>query len=100
MAKNYAPNQKQEDEGWNNLEKFIMNLQLAFIILRLCDKILWNWLFVLSPAIISVLIAVIGGVISGYIEREKRKRLEGPKLDKDYLQQRLDQKISLQNKVQ
>ena len=39
---------------------FGMLLQLAFIILKLCNVITWNWVFVLMPLIVSSVLAFIG----------------------------------------
>ena len=38
---------------------FGMLLQLAFIILKLCNVITWNWVLVLMPMLISSVLAFI-----------------------------------------
>ena len=38
---------------------FAMLLQLAFIILKLCNVITWNWVLVLMPMLISSVLAFI-----------------------------------------
>ena len=38
---------------------FVMSLQLAFIILKLCNVITWNWVLVLMPLIASAVLAFI-----------------------------------------
>lgn len=38
---------------------FVGLLQIAFIILKLCNVINWNWLLVLSPMLISLALSVI-----------------------------------------
>ena len=38
---------------------FAMLLQLAFIILKLCNVITWNWVLVLMPLIVSAVLAFI-----------------------------------------
>ena len=38
---------------------FVMLLQLAFIILKLCNVITWNWVLVLMPMLISSVLAFI-----------------------------------------
>ena len=38
---------------------FVMSLQLAFIILKLCDVITWNWVLVLMPLIVSAVLAFV-----------------------------------------
>ena len=38
---------------------FVMLLQLAFIILKLCSVITWNWVLVLMPMLISSVLAFI-----------------------------------------
>ena len=42
---------------------FVGVLQLAFIILKLCDVIKWSWLWVLSPIWISVGLGVLALII-------------------------------------
>ena len=39
---------------------FAMSLQLAFIILKLCNVITWNWVLVLMPLLVCAGIAFIG----------------------------------------
>lgn len=39
---------------------FAMLLQLAFIILKLCNVITWNWVLVLMPLIVSAVLAFVG----------------------------------------
>ena len=38
---------------------FVMLLQLAFIILKLCDVITWNWVLVLMPLLVCAVLAFI-----------------------------------------
>ena len=38
---------------------FAMLLQLAFIILKLCNVITWNWVLVLMPLIVSAVLAFV-----------------------------------------
>ena len=38
---------------------FIETLQLIFITLRLCNVITWSWVWVLSPAIGSLMICLV-----------------------------------------
>lgn len=38
---------------------FLGLLQVAFIVLKLCDVIKWGWLWVLSPTWISAIIVVL-----------------------------------------
>ena len=38
---------------------FVMLLQLAFIVLKLCSVITWNWGFVLMPLIVSAVLAFV-----------------------------------------
>ena len=38
---------------------FVMLLQLAFIILKLCNVITWNWVLVLMPLIVSAVLAFV-----------------------------------------
>ena len=38
---------------------FGMMLQLAFIILKLCNVITWNWVLVLMPLIMSAVLAFV-----------------------------------------
>ena len=45
---------------------FVMLLQLAFIILKLCGVITWSWVLVLMPLLVSAVlmfIALVGLVI-------------------------------------
>ena len=37
-----------------------MSLQLAFIILKLCNVITWNWVLVLTPLLVCAGLAFIG----------------------------------------
>ena len=39
---------------------FAMSLQLAFIILKLCNVITWDWVLVLMPLLVCAGIAFIG----------------------------------------
>ena len=39
---------------------FVMLLQLAFIILKLCNVITWSWVLVLMPLIVSAVLAFVG----------------------------------------
>ena len=39
---------------------FVMMLQLAFIILKLCNVITWSWVLVLMPLLVSAVLAFIG----------------------------------------
>ena len=38
---------------------FVMLLQLAFIILKLCNVITWKWVLVLMPLLVSAVLAFI-----------------------------------------
>lgn len=38
---------------------FVMLLQLAFIILKLCNVITWNWVLVLMPLLVCCVLAFI-----------------------------------------
>ena len=38
---------------------FVMLLQLAFIILKLCNVITWNWVLVLMPLLVCAVLAFI-----------------------------------------
>ena len=38
---------------------FVMLLQLAFIVLKLCNVITWSWVLVLMPMLISSVLAFI-----------------------------------------
>ena len=38
---------------------FMILLQIAFIILKLCDVITWSWVFVLMPLIVSSVLGFI-----------------------------------------
>jgi hypothetical protein len=42
---------------------FVGALQIAFIILKLLDKIRWSWLWVLSPTWVSFALIIIFSVI-------------------------------------
>lgn len=56
---------------------FFSLLQLAFIILKLCKVIDWNWFFVLLPAIICVTIILIVFIVFGIallVELKKTKQ--------------------------
>ena len=38
---------------------FMILLQIAFIILKLCNVITWNWVLVLMPMLVSAVLAFI-----------------------------------------
>lgn len=42
---------------------FVGLLQLAFIVLKLCDVINWSWVWVLSPIWICVLLIIVIAII-------------------------------------
>lgn len=42
---------------------FVGGLQIAFIILRLLNKIQWSWLWVMSPTWISILIFILLSIV-------------------------------------
>lgn len=46
-------------EGNKNTIGFIGLLQIAFIILKLCNVITWSWFWVLSPIWIEFLVVLI-----------------------------------------
>ena len=48
-----------ENKGNNSTIGFIGLLQIAFIVLKLCNVITWSWFLVLSPIWIEVLLVVI-----------------------------------------
>lgn len=55
-------------ENTNNSNKgggigFTGLLQVAFIVLKLCNVIHWSWFWVLSPTIFTVLLIVIIAII-------------------------------------
>lgn len=53
---------------------FVLLLQLAFIILKLCNVITWSWVFVLMPLIVLacvwtiLLVILVISLINGDIE--------------------------------
>ena len=47
------------NKGNNSTIGFIGLLQIAFIVLKLCNVITWSWFLVLSPIWIEVLLVVI-----------------------------------------
>ena len=48
-----------ENNGSKSTIGFMGLLQIAFIILKLCNVITWSWFWVLSPIWIEVLVVVI-----------------------------------------
>lgn len=51
-------------------------LGIAFIVLRLCNVIDWNWIWVLAPfwlPIVILLVIILIGIIAGLLDNSKRK---------------------------
>lgn len=51
-------------------------LGIAFVVLRLCNVIDWNWIWVLAPfwlPIAIVLVIVLIGIIAGLFDNSERK---------------------------
>ena len=46
---------------------FVGLLQVAFIILKLCNVIDWSWVWVLAPIWISVILAIILVVVAYFL---------------------------------
>lgn len=50
------------------LGETIFNLQLIFLVLKLCKLINWSWLWVISPMWILIILAIIHTMIIIYYE--------------------------------
>jgi hypothetical protein len=51
------------NEDQNLIVKLIGQLQIAFVVLKLCKVIIWAWLWVLSPIWIFLAILIIIAII-------------------------------------
>ena len=58
-----ANNSNSNGSGGSKGIGFVGGLQIAFIILKLLNKISWSWFWVLSPAWISFALIIIFSVI-------------------------------------
>lgn len=53
---------------------FVGLLQLAFIVLKLCDVIDWSWWTVMSPFLISLAVVVICLAVAGLMIAVAKRR--------------------------
>lgn len=53
---------------------FVGNLQIAFIVLKLCRVIDWPWILVLVPAWVTLALIIIGFVIITAVIKRRRNK--------------------------
>lgn len=63
---------KMNNENSKNGIGFTGLLQIAFIVLKLCNIIHWSWIWVLSPTWISIIIVTICFVVLVVLIKKER----------------------------